>query len=374
MRSTAIDRRTLLIAAAAAGIAPGRLLAAADAETLFIAARRRAGRFEIAVVDEAGGDRLVLPLETRGHAFAVDRTGRQAIAFSRQPGRFAIGFDLDGKRQPTMATAAPDRHFYGHGVFADDRLLLATENDYADAQGVIGVYSVEDGLKRIGEFPSGGLDPHEAVLMPDGRTLCVAHGGILTHPDYGKLVLNPDTMAPTLTYVDTIDGEILETVSLDKALYKLAFHHLAVDGTGAVWFGLQYHGPQIDRPPLVGRHRRGRVAELFSGPPEILRGLANYIGSVAVDRSGTIVATSSPKGGLVAYWDAATGRSLGATALADGCGVAAGTERPFRMTSGTGAMVEAGPEAEELSVTTLRDGAIAWDNHMMRIDRGQGDL
>jgi len=370
MPSTAIDRRTLLLAAAAVGIAPGRLLAAAS--PLFLAARRRAGRFEVAVTDEAGGDRLVLPLETRGHAFAVDRRGRQAIAFARQPGRFAIRFDLDGAASPVAIASAPDRHFYGHGVFADnDRLLLATENDYAGERGVIGVYSLENGLRRIGEFASGGLDPHEAIMMPDGRTLCVAHGGILTHPDYGKLVLNPDTMAPTLTYVDTASGDVLETVSLDKALYKLAFHHLAADGAGTVWFGLQYHGPQTDRPPLVGRHRRGGEAELFPGPPDILRGLDNYIGSVAVDGSGTIVATSSPKGGLIAYWDAATGRSLGVTELADGCGLAAGTRRPFRMTSGTGAVIEAGPDTEISTIAgqASGDAAVAWDNHMMRVER-----
>ncbi|PAX95204.1 Tat pathway signal protein, partial [Bordetella pertussis] len=38
-------------------------------------------------------------------------------------------------------------------------------------------------------FDTAGIGPHEALLLPDGKTVCVANGGILTHPDYGKLEL-----------------------------------------------------------------------------------------------------------------------------------------------------------------------------------------
>ncbi len=41
---------------------------------------------------------------------------------------------------------------------------------------------------------------------------------------------------------------------------------------------------------------------------------------IAVDASGEIIATSSPRGGRVVYWDAATGRVLGTTPLADAAG------------------------------------------------------
>ena len=205
-------------------------------------------------------------------------------------------------------------------------------------------------------------------MLPDGETMCVANGGVLTHPDFGKRALNLPTMAPTLAYVDIRTGAIVETVALAPELHKLAFHHLAVDGSGTVWFGAQYHGPTADRPPLVGRHMRGRQPELFAGPDDVLRALSNYIGSVAVDRSGTIVATSSPVGGIVAYWDAATGRSLGTTELRDSCGVAPGTDRPFRVTSGYGQVVETGPTGETIRTGAAND-AVAWDNHLRLVPR-----
>lgn len=371
MHSTAIDRRTFLMLATAAGVAPHVALAdvsAAGNTAVYLTARKRGPAFEAAVVDEAGRDRLVVPLDARGHSFAIGRDGRRAIAFARQPGRFAVAFDIDGKTDPQAFAAEPDRHFFGHGTFAEnDRLLIATENDYDGERGVAGVYDVDAGMRRIGEFATGGLDPHEVVPMPDGRTLCIANGGVLTHPDYGKLELNLETMTPSLTYVDVVTGDIMETVTLEPALHKLAFHHLVVDGTGTVWFGAQYHGPVSDRPPVVGRHRRGRQPELFTGSDEVLRGLSNYVGSLAVDRSGTIVATSSPVGGIVAYWDAATGRCLGTTAMRDSCGVAAGTTAPFRVTSGFGHMVEAGPSAGPSETAGTAEGTVAWDNHLRLI-------
>jgi uncharacterized protein len=372
MRSTAIDRRTFLAIAAAAGLAPRAGFAASDPQgALYLSARKRGPAFEVAVVDEAGSEQLVVPLEGRGHSFAIDRTGHRAVAFARQPGRFAVTFDIKGETPPQAFAAEPDRHFFGHGTFADsDRLLIATENDYDGERGVAGVYHVSGGMRRIGEFFTGGLDPHEAVLMPDGRTLCIANGGVLTHPDYGKHELNLDTMAPTLAYVDVSTGELLETVSLAPQLHKLAFHHLAVDGFGVVWFGGQYHGAKSDRPPVVGRHKRGADIEMFTGSKDVLRGLANYIGAVAVDPSGTIVATSSPVGGRVAYWDASTGRSLGVTELPDSCGVAPGADERFRLTSGHGDMIEAGPAEDPLEIRPPGDD-IAWDNHLRRVDAGK---
>ncbi|MCK0317313.1 DUF1513 domain-containing protein, partial [Salmonella sp. 15E65] len=91
-----------------------------------------------------------------------------------------------------------------------------------------------------GEFDSGGIGPHEVVLMPDGKTLCVANGGILTHPDYGKLELNLDTMRPSLAYIDAASGELLEKVELEPALHRLSIRHLALAADGCVWFGCQY--------------------------------------------------------------------------------------------------------------------------------------
>ncbi|WEX08186.1 DUF1513 domain-containing protein [Chelativorans sp. AA-79] len=365
MRSTAIDRRTFLALAGGALFAPAT--AGAAEEALFLGARLNGASYEAAVMDEQGRDRLVLPLEARGHSFAIDAPRRRAVAFARSPGRFAVAFDVDGGTEPLAIASMPGRHFFGHGVFTPDgKLMLATENDLDGGRGVMGIYDATDAFRRIGEFPTEGVGPHEAVLLRDGKTLCIANGGILTHPDYGGAKLNLATMAPNLTYVDVASGNAMEKVSLAPELHQLSIRHMAIDRAGHVWFGCQYEGPASDRPPLVGRHRRGREIELFPGPREILHGLRNYVGSVAIDASGSVLATSSPHGGLIAFWDTATGRSLGQQPLADGCGVAPAAAETVLATSGRGAIVMAGPAGSN----PIRDegaGQPAWDNHLRRL-------
>lgn len=365
MRSTAIDRRAFLALAAAAGLAPRAALAAGEA--LFVGARLNGGAFEVAVIDGEGRDRLVLPLQARGHSFALDPVRGRAVAFARSPGRFAVAFALDGGAEPVAITATEGRHFFGHGIFTPDgRLMIATENDYEAGLGVAGVYDATGGFRRIGEFPTGGVGPHEAVLMGDGRTLCVANGGIRTHPDFERVKLNLSTMEPSLAYVDIATGAVVEKAGLAKELHRLSIRHMALDAAGDVWFGCQYEGDPSDRPPLVGRHRRGREIELFAGPADLLRSLDNYVGSVAMDASGTVLATSSPHGGVVAFWDTATGRSLGSRMLADGCGVAPAGPARHIATSGRGAIVETGP-AHGRTIVGEAAGLPAWDNHLRRI-------
>lgn len=361
------DRRGLLklLAGAACAGLPLPVLPAADAR--FIAARQRDGGHEAVLFDAQGRDLQVLALPQRGHSFAIDARHGRVVAFGRQPGFFATAYALDGRSAPQALPLPDGRHFYGHGTFSADGLsLYATENDYEAGHGVVGIYQPrQDGWRRVGEFPTHGIGPHELLLMPDGRTLCVANGGILTHPDYGKTELNLDSMQPSLVYLDAASGRLLEQVQLDPALQRLSIRHLAVDGQGAVWFACQYFGALSDHPPLLGRHRRGQRPELFAGDADTLRALRGYLGSLAVDPHTGVVAASSPVGGLVAWWDTESGRSLGGTPLADGCGIAADGTGRFLLSSGDGSLLCAAPgQAAEMR---LPAGALGWDNHMRRV-------
>lgn len=365
MHSTAIDRRTFLTLAGLTAVAPAAF--AAEEDALFLGARLSAGRFEAAVIDGRGRDRLVLPLEARGHSFAIDNKRRRAVAFARSPGRFAVAFPIDGRGEPVAIAAAPGRHFFGHGIFSPDgKLMVATENDYEAGRGVAGIYDATAGFRRIGEFATNGVGPHEVLLMRHGRTLAIANGGILTHPDYEKTKLNIATMEPSLAYVDLASGEVVEKVGLAPELHQLSIRHMALDAAGHVWFGCQWEGEAAETPPLVARHRRGHAIELFPGPEGTLRALRNYVGSVAVDASGEVLATSSPHGGVIVFWDTATGRCLGSQALADGCGVAPVAPGHVLATSGRGAIVDAQPDGISGIIGEGRS-VPAWDNHLRRL-------
>ncbi len=173
---------------------------------------------------------------------------------------------------------------------------------------MVGVYDATDGFSRIGEFPTHGVGPHEMLLMPDGRTLAVANGGIETHPDFGRAKLNLPTMQPSLVFLDRENGALLESHRLPPSLHQLSIRHMAIAADGHVWFGCQHEGPQSEQPALVGVARPGEELALVDMPRDVLSGLRNYVGSVAANVEAGTVAVSSPQGNNLVILDASAGR------------------------------------------------------------------
>lgn len=357
-----------IAAIAATGPALGDIAGKPAAAQRFLAARLHGARHETVLLDARGHDVAAIALPDRGHSFAIDTARARAVAFGRQPGFFAQAFSLpDCSAQGSLALP-PGRHFFGHGVFSrDGSLLFATENDFEAGRGVLGVYDAgSDGQwRRLDEIETGGIGPHEVVLLNDGATLCVANGGLLTHPDFGKTTLNLSTMSPSLAYIDAASGRLLEVAKLPAGLFQLSIRHLAVDAAGTTWFACQHQGPSTQQPLLLGRHRRGTEPELVATPPAALRDLRNYIGSIAIDAERGIVAASSPVGGSVAFWDVASGQWLGSTQHPDGCGIAVLEHGCFLVSDGFGAISVTGPERPDVELVAA-SREIAWDNHMRR--------
>ena len=116
--------------------------------------------------------------------------------------------------------------------------------------------------------------------------------------------------------------------------------------------------------PLVGIHDGDRI-RLMEAPPGVQAQMRQYGGSVAVDRGGSLIAVSAPRGNLITFWDAAAGAYLASTMLADGCGVAP-TERPgaFLLTSGLGQVMEFEPRSGQRTMLETSVGGSGWDNHL----------
>ncbi|MFU0504282.1 DUF1513 domain-containing protein [Pseudaminobacter sp. NGMCC 1.201702] len=364
MRSPLIDRRHFLKAAGAtffAGLSAPARASTLDTDAVFATAfQKRDGSFGAAILSEAGKILHQVALPDRGHDVAFDPVLRQSVVFARQPGTFAVVFDHSGRRAPVTIASVPDRHFFGHGVFSPDgALLYATENDFDNAAGMVGIYDARDNFRRLGEFPTHGVGPHELLLLGDGTTLAIANGGIETHPDFGRAKLNLSTMKPSLVFVDRISGDLLESHELPAALHRLSIRHMDIDAAGTVWFGCQHEGPATETPLLVGRAALGRDLQLIDMPDDVLGGFRNYIGSVAANRDAGTVAVSSPQGNCFAVFDAASGRVVASHDLREVCGLAP-DHAAFRATTGTGEIAD--PKG---SLTHNPD--FVWDNHLLRI-------
>jgi hypothetical protein len=371
-----LSRRRFLQGTAAAALIGGmpRLARAQTAQAVYLGSRvDKSGEAFLAAFDDAGGKAFDLALSGRVHGFA-QRPGRpdEIIAFGRRPGSFMVVADAQGGQLRQRIEATDNRRFCGHGAFdPQGRLLHVTELEYDTGDGVIGVYDATNGYERVAEFRSGGLDPHEIRLLPDGETLVVANGGILTDPDAPGIKLNIDDMDSSLAYIRLRDGKLLHVAKLPDELFQLSLRHLAIAPDGTVAVVMQYEGPSSDRVPLVAFNRPGEPLTTLEFPDKVLGRLRNYCGSVAFDASGEVLATTSPVGGITALWDRATSRALGYVGIADGCGLAPTAEAGcFIVTSGQGGGFVVAAEDTQTSRRAIDSRYLAagqWDNHMLRL-------
>ncbi|WP_339718082.1 DUF1513 domain-containing protein [uncultured Maritimibacter sp.] len=332
--------------------------AAAGSPAFLAAARENDGSYAIHGLDSAGTETFLVPLPARGHAACGHPTRAEAIAFARRPGRFALVIDCAFGEVLRDLEPPRDRHFNGHGVFsADGRTLFTSEQDIDGSAGHVGLWDTRR-YRRIGSLPTGGIGPHELRLMPGGKQLVIANGGIKTR-DREKL--NLDRMEPSLVYAD-LDGTLIERVTLDPALHHNSIRHLDVREDGLVAFAMQWQGDHSETTPLLGLHRMGEAPVLATAPQREQIMMDGYAGSVAFAGSGREVAITSPRGGRLHRFDTGGG-FIGAFSRVDICGLAASGEG-YVATDGLGGVIALDGAG---TPRALGRTSSAWDNHLIAL-------
>ena len=359
-----LSRRDILQGSTAAAVAIAPLPSVAQEPTTRWMGCRQVGEAYFATMfDDAGRVHLDVPLPGRGHDIVLSPNGQHLIIVARRPDRFAVVIDLPSGDMLHRVTASAGYHFYGHGCFSTDGVFFYTsENKYDTGEGVIGVRDTRTGFELVGHVPSGGIGPHEVLLMADGKTLAVANGGIRTHPDTGRSKLNLETMAPSLTLLDSVTGRLISRHSLDPERNQLSIRHLAVGPRGLA-AALQYEGPKRNRVPLLALFD-GSSLKLAETPDPIAKAMRNYAGSIAIDTSGEIVALTCPRGNLVSFWASDEGTYLGSHSARDVCGIAPrNTPGSFALTAGAVAF----HASHDTTKTTAQFAETQWDNHLTSI-------
>jgi len=320
----------------------------------------------VALIDIDGVVQSRLELPARGHDCVFHPTGHELVAFARRPGTFMAIASTTGVRPVRYIHSVPGRHFYGHGVFSlDGKRLYATENDYKNARGTIGIYDVADDYRRVGEYDSHGVGPHDIGLHSDGRSLVVANGGIATHPDFGRAKLNLPDMKSNIAVVDSLTGDLILHVAQTEEWPRLSLRHLAVDSNANWHLGGQYEGDPEDAAPLVGVLRRNGALSLRTAPRQWQVRLKNYVSSICVIPNTPWVATSSARGGVVLLWNALSGQAVHVLEVPDGSGVS-GTDGALHVSDGAGRVQGFSIDTDGVAQSTGEERVtrLHWDNHL----------
>jgi hypothetical protein len=356
-----ISRRALLAGFASLPFA-ARASFAMSPRTFLSCADDRARNHYVVGFDLTGTSRFKIKLPARGHGYAQHPARTETIVFGRRPGSFAALVDARAGTLVGMIEPPQGRCFYGHGTFsADGDLLFVCEHDDASGNGFIGIYDAARGYARVDDFAAGGIGPHEVRLMPDGMTLVVAVGGILTDQTRDKL--NIDVMDPSLAYIDAASGRVIEQVRPPPGWHQLSIRHIDLDAQGRVAVAMQYEGDAGDAVPLAALHARGEKDLRFLRAPEDdeMR-LKHYLGDIAFSADGATIAATSPVGSTVALWDARSGDYIEMTDAADSCGIARLGDS-FLVSGGDGRLRRLRADENKPIAATHW----LWDNHFVAI-------
>jgi hypothetical protein len=351
------SRRSVLAALFAAAV-PKPSWASVGSPTYLAAAKEPDGSFAFFGLDDAGDDLFRVALPARAHAGCGHPTRPEAVLFARRPGAYALVIDcLTGATRAAL-TPPDGRQLNGHGVFLEGGAVLATSEQHSDtSDGVLGLWAADDGYRRLGEIPTGGIGPHDLRLMPDGRTMVVANGGIATDPE-DRTKLNIPTMRPNLAFL-RLDGPV-ERVELAPELRQNSIRHIALGPEGQVAFAMQWEGEEGRPVPLLGLHVSGQTT-LASAPEAEVLTMKGYAGSIAFDGPGGRVAITSPKGGRMQAYDL-NGTFLQAWERADICGLARWSDGFLASDGGGGLLGFAGDTPRPLALRRR-----AWDNHIVAL-------
>ena len=361
-----LSRRTLLqtgLAGAAATLTGCSLLPrrSAQQKEYYAGALQLAdGSYAVGAIDRRGQPLWQSPVSERCHSGCWRPDSSEVVVFERRPGWSFYVIDGSNGERLRQVSAAAGEHFVGHGIFDQQgRLLYAPASRYEPGEGIIAVYDGDNGYERVGTLELGGIGPHQLTLHPDGRTLIVGLGGILTHPDYDRLKLNLDTMESSLMLMDRFSGEVL--ARFQPSLQKLSCRHVDVSPAGHIYAAYQYQGPRHETPPLVASYRNGHFREIDFGT-EVLAQLGNYIASVVAHPENEQVAIASPVGGTALIFDGVSGEVLETLRLPDCSGVEALSGGDFLVSSGQGKLVRMGSGGNSGEIARM---PVHWDHHLV---------
>lgn len=331
------------------------------------AAKNVQGGYYLSFFNALGQEQTSQPLPARAHQVLADPIRGWLFTLARRPGEFIAIYDYRNQQAITTLAVQTGHYLQGHALLSPDgRYLYTSETRLENDQGYLVVRDLDDDFKVVKELPTHGIEPHEFLWMPDGKTLVIANGGIKTK---GREKLNLATMQSALVYLNSQTGELIEKQQLADEFHQCSLRHLDVAPDGQVIIALQYQGHLADSVPLVLAHRQGEALVSMALPERLYSQLKHYCGSACFDTSGRFAAISAPRGNHVILWDMQQRAFLSSIYAADGCGLAATNKAgEFLVSTGRGKVYQFSALTGEQQLLPLEESSQwQWDNHLTAI-------
>jgi hypothetical protein len=247
--------------------------------------------------------RYAVPLPTRPHGLLAGADGGLLVCGVR-PGSWMLRCDGSGTLMQQIDLAAEgDARLGGHVVAsAGGDYLYTTETDLATGRGLIGVRDAGT-LKKVAQWESRGIDPHQLLLDADGH-LMVANGGVPRTAADKKYDLH--RMDSSLVRIDSGNGKLRRQWRLDDP--RLSLRHLAWSSAGNGKAPLLGIAIQAEHEDAATRHAAPILAvldgEVLAVPTRANDGIG-YAGDIAPAHAGGF-ALSSNQAGLAQLWHPAS--------------------------------------------------------------------
>ena len=308
----------------------------------------------------------------RGHGLCQNPSlDHQVVMFSRRPGTTGLVVNTRTMEAEITFESEQDHHMHGHGCFSADGLFLFTaESNYKTGQGVITIRDTKD-FKIIKTLSSYGIGPHEIALMPDNTTLVIANGGLLTHPESGRKVLNLETMQFNLSFINWHNGKLLKQMTAPEPKASIRHLDVAPDGTVAIAMQVQRNAMQHNKlVPLAAVVKPSATTlTLLHAPEPVLQKMNDYVGSIRINSDTSTLAMTSPKGDVALFYDLHDTKLKDIHAFHDVCGLTISTDKQYFILSNSAGKIRHinSHSFKELKAKRLHFPNQQWDNHMITL-------
>lgn len=237
-----------------------------------------------------------LPLPTRPHGLFAEE-GEGMLIVGVRPGGWMLRCDGQGKlmQQIRLDEEKSNARLNGHAVVSQNgELIYTTETDLKTGRGKIGVRD-RHSLRKLDEWESAGLEPHQLLLDGDGHLL-VVNGGIPRNAADKKYDLQ--RMDSSLVRIDGRNGHLLHKWQLEDR--RLSLRHIAWSND-RFYLGIAMQAEHDD--PV--RRAKAPILALLDGDELYLPTRANdgigYAGDIAAATNGGF-ALSSNQAGITQLW------------------------------------------------------------------------